>query len=140
MAQSDIPLLSMLQSRFGYLSQQQRGIAVNVANSDTPGFVPTDLKAFSYSLKGVAAPGGKLPMAPVSSQAGFLQGKAQTAAKAWQAQAAPDSEARLDGNQVVLEEQMMKMGKVRGDYDAAINFYEKAIGLIQLSLKAPGKP
>jgi len=141
MAQGDIPLLAMLQSRFGYLNQQQRGIAVNVANSDTPGFVPSDLKAFSYTARGNAiAPGGALPMAPVSTQAGFLQAPTSTAAKTWQSEAAPDSEARLDGNQVVLEEQMMKMSKARGDYDAAINFYEKAVGLLQLAIKAPGKP
>ena len=54
MALDDIPLMSMLKSRFGYLSQQQRGIAVNVANSDTPGFVPKDLTAFHYSVPGKA--------------------------------------------------------------------------------------
>lgn len=141
MALDDIPLMSMLKSRFGYLSQQQRGIAVNVANSDTPGFVPKDLTAFHYSVPGKAiVPGGALALAPVQTNAAHLPGRAQANGQTWQAQSAPDSEARLDGNQVVLEEQMMKMGKARGEYEAAITFYEKSLSLIQLALKAPGKP
>jgi flagellar basal-body rod protein FlgB len=141
MASDDIALLSMLKSRLGYLTQQQRGIAVNVANSDTPAFVPKDLKAFGYTAPGNGiAPGGALPMAPVQGNPAFLQGRSNTANKVWQAQLAPDSEARLDGNQVVLEEQMIKMSQARGQYAAAINFYEKSISLLQLALKAPGKP
>ena len=137
----DIPLFAMLKSRLGYLNQQQRGIAVNVANSDTPGFVPSDLKAFSYSAPGkTIIPGGTLSLAPVQTSAAHLAGKAATTGQVWQAQSAPDSEARLDGNQVVLEEQMMKMGKTRGEYEAAITFYEKSLSLLQLALKAPGKP
>jgi flagellar basal-body rod protein FlgB len=141
MALDDIPLMSMLKSRFGYLSQQQRGIAVNVANSDTPDYVPTDLKPFSYSLGTPSiTPGGTMALAPVRTNAAHLPGDAAATGQTWKAQPTPDSEARLDGNQVVLEEQMMKMSKARGDYEAAINFYEKSLSLIQLALKAPGKP
>jgi len=138
---SDIPLFSMLKSRLGYLNQQQRGIAVNVANSDTPGFIPSELKPFSYAAPSAKIiPGGTLALAPVQTTAAHLSGHASASGQVWKSQSAPDSEARLDGNQVVLEEQMMKMSQARSDYDAAINFYEKSINLIQLALKAPGKP
>jgi flagellar basal-body rod protein FlgB len=141
MALDDIPLMSMLKSRFGYLGQQQRGIAVNVANSDTPGFVPKDLKAFSYTAPGKSiVPAGTLALAPIRTNAAHLSGKSDANGQVWQSQTVPDSEARLDGNQVVLEEQMMKMSKARGDYEAAITFYQKSLSLIQLALKAPGKP
>jgi flagellar basal-body rod protein FlgB len=141
MALDDIPLMSMLKSRFGYLSQQQQGVAVNVANSDTPGFVPTGLKPFSYSIGAPSiAPGGALALSPVQTNAAHLPGRAPAAGQTWRSEASPDSEARLDGNQVVLEEQMMKMAQARGDYEAAISFYQKSLSLIQLALKAPGKP
>ena len=48
---------------------------------------------------------------------------------------APESETTLDGNQVVLEDQMMKMTEARMDYDAAIGFYQKS-----LSHAAHGRP
>ena len=50
----------------------------------------------------------------------------------------PDSEATLNGNQVVLEDQMMKMNESRMDYDAAVGFYQKSLGLIQLAIRKPG--
>jgi flagellar basal-body rod protein FlgB len=142
MAIDDIPLLSMLKSRLGYLSQQQRAIAVNVANSDSPGYTPSELKPFSYSVRSAAgATGGVLPLAPVQSGGLSLAGQAvSTSGQTWTTQPAPDSEARMDGNRVVLEEQMMKMSQARGDYETAINIYQKSLSLIQLALKAPGKP
>jgi flagellar basal-body rod protein FlgB len=51
---------------------------------------------------------------------------------------APDSETTLDGNQVVLEEQMLKMSESRSDYDAAIGFYQKSLGLLHLAIRKPG--
>ena len=46
MKSDDVPLLSMLKDRLSYLNQRQKLIAQNVANSDTPGFRPLDLKPF----------------------------------------------------------------------------------------------
>jgi flagellar basal-body rod protein FlgB len=81
-----------------------------------------------------------MALAPTQTNAAHLPGRLAAAGQAWKTQPTPDSEARLDGNQVVLEEQMMKMAKARGDYEAAITFYQKSLSLIQLALKAPGKP
>ena len=46
--------------------------------------------------------------------------------------------ARLDGNQVVLEEQMMKMSDAREGYDAAITLYQNAMTLLRTAAKRPG--
>jgi flagellar basal-body rod protein FlgB len=40
---------------------------------------------------------------------------------------------------VVLEEQMMKMNESRADYEAAITFYQKAMGLIRMAARPPGR-
>jgi flagellar basal-body rod protein FlgB len=142
----DIPLFSMLKGRLGYLDQQQRLIAENVANSDTPGFTPQDLKPFAEQVK--ASAGASLALAPVRTTPAHLSGHAGGAgggagvsvASSWKAQATPDSETRMDGNQVVLEEEMMKMTQARMNYDTALGFYQKSLALIQLALHAPGKP
>ena len=47
MALDDIPLFSMLKGRLSYLNQRQQVISQNVANSDTPGYTPNDLKPFT---------------------------------------------------------------------------------------------
>jgi flagellar basal-body rod protein FlgB len=51
---------------------------------------------------------------------------------------APDSETTLDGNSVVLEEEMVKMGQARMDYDTAVGFYEQSMTMLQTAAKRPG--
>jgi flagellar basal-body rod protein FlgB len=136
----DIPLFSMLKGRLSYLNQRQQVIAQNVANSDTPGYTPHDLKPFTVPSGSGA--GGTLALAPVQTNAAHLSGTASPTAPgaAWKPEATPDSETRLDGNQVVLEEEMMKMTDARLNYDTALGMYQKSLSLIQMALKAPGKP
>ena len=50
----------------------------------------------------------------------------------------PDSETTLNGNAVVLEEEMIKMAESRMNYDAAISFYQKSMGMLRLATKRPG--
>jgi flagellar basal-body rod protein FlgB len=141
---ASIPLFSMLRSRIGYLNQRQELIAQNVANASTPGFTPRDMKPFTVRQ----GPGASLALAPASqgesaggqSSAGMIalpsSGGGQTGVGSI---AAPDDESRLDGNQVVLEEQMMKMSETRTQYEAAVGIYVKAMNLLQMAAKQPGK-
>jgi flagellar basal-body rod protein FlgB len=141
MTLDDIPLFSALRSRLGYLSQRESLISQNVANSDTPGYRPNDLAPFT--IKDGGGLGAPLAMARTSAAdlagQGGVQGRAN-GSQSWRPKATPDSETRLDGNQVVLEEEMMKLTDSRMNYNAAIGFYEKSLSLIRLAIKAPGKP
>jgi flagellar basal-body rod protein FlgB len=133
MTLDDIPVFALLKNRLGYLADRQQVIAQNVANSDTPGYTPMDLKPFTVPGGGGLAPIGvamtsPMHMTPPSSVA--------TSAKAV---ASPDSETTLNGNSVVLEEEMMKMTQARSDYDAAVTLYQKSLDIIQLAIKRPGQ-
>lgn len=136
----DIPLFSMLRGRLGYLSQREKLIAENVANADTPGFSPKDLKPFSFAAQMQAAgTAGMMKM----SQPGHMQpksagGSGVRGAPAFKSVKANDSETTLDGNSVVLEEEMMKMSEARMNYDAAIGFYQKSLNMLRLAAKRPG--
>src|SRR3954464_3663719 len=108
----DIPLLAMLKGRLGYLSDRQRVIAENVANSDTPGYKSRDLKAFSFQAHVQAASGatpaaGAVAAAPAGvmavTQPGHMQPKG--APMGVKPVKALDSEVTLDGNGVVLEDE-----------------------------------
>ena len=52
---NEIPLFAMLKGRFTHLGERQRLISQNVANSDTPGYTPNDLKAYSFDAQVRAA-------------------------------------------------------------------------------------
>ena len=132
----DIPFFGLLKGRLGYLGQRQRLISQNVANADTPGYVARDLKPFSFdgAMKAAAGPQG---LGPAATNPMHLPGTARPPS-VWRAGAAPDSETTLDGNSVVLEEQMMKMGEARMGYDAAVGFYQKSLGFIRTAARRPG--
>ena len=139
---AEIPLFSMLRDRMGYLSERQKVIAENVANADTAKFVPNDLKPFSFDARmqmtQMAKAGGGATMA--STQAGHMAPKNERRGLGAQFKTtkSPDSETTLNGNAVVLEDEMIKMSESRMSYDAAISFYQKSMGLLRMAARKPG--
>jgi flagellar basal-body rod protein FlgB len=137
---NDIPLFSMLKSRLGYISQRERLIAQNVANADTAGYTPQDLKPFTLPKAGGAGAASAIRLERTrSSHLGGSGLAAGAGAASWKAVSTPDSEATLNGNKVVLEDQMSKMTEARMDYEAVIGFYQKSLDLLRLAARAPGK-
>lgn len=138
---SQIPLFAMLRQRLGYLGQRERVIAENVANADTPGYAPRDLKAFTFSATLQSQAG--LMMQPAQTSAGHmgaggLRGSSSATGK-YKPVKGVDSETTLDGNSVVLEDQMIKMSEARMQYDAAIGFYQKSMALLRMASRPPGR-
>ncbi|MGZ3368810.1 MAG: flagellar basal body protein [Caulobacteraceae bacterium] len=139
-----IPLFSLLQNKLGYLSERQKMIAQNVANASTPGFTPTDLRPFDRQPGVDLKAGASMLTEPAKTSAGVSLGDPVTShrqgrgSKKYAGMATPDSETTLNGNQVVLEEQMLKMSESRSDYDAAIGFYQKSLGLLHMAIRKPG--
>jgi flagellar basal-body rod protein FlgB len=133
---SGIPLLSMLKSKMHYVSQRQTLLAQNVANADTPGYAPKDLKPFSFDDAIQRTQGGGALQVARTNAAHLSLGS--TGSGEFDAQSAPDSEVRLDGNHVVLEDQMMKLTQAKMDYDAAVGFYQQSLQLLQTAIKKPG--
>jgi len=136
---ADIPLFSMLRSRLGYLNQRQQVIAENIANSDTPLYTPRDLKGFSFQASVQANLGMAAAGSPAVTQPGHMQGTVSKPNTPFKPQRRKDSETTLDGNSVVLEEETIKMADARMNYDAAIGFYQKSLGLLRMASRAPGK-
>jgi flagellar basal-body rod protein FlgB len=135
---ADLPLLGQIRGRLTWLDERQRLIAQNVANSDTPGYVGRDLKAptdFAAALR----EGGPLQMAQTRAGHMPVGGPNGAPVARFTSQAAPDSETTLDGNAVVVEEQMLKMAESRMAYDAAIGLYQKSMAMLRLAAKPPGR-
>ncbi len=133
-----ISLLDALQTRMGYLSGRQKLVAENVANASTPGYKPKDLAAqdFTALVQGASPGEAALGMATTNSMHMQIQTSKAGGAKTV---TSPDSETTMDGNSVVLEEQMLKMAESRMQFDAAVGFYEKSMSMMRLAMKSPGK-
>ena len=135
---ADLPVFAMLKSRMMMLGERQKVVAENVANATTPGFVPSDVDrdAFSRTLeraaKGRAA--GAVQMA--ATRPGHMSAPA-AAAPGVNVLRAPDSETTLDGNSVVVEEQMMKIAETRMDFETMVGLYQKSLGLLKMAARSP---
>jgi flagellar basal-body rod protein FlgB len=130
----DIPLFNMLKSKMSYVNARQQAIAQNVANADTPGFTPQDLKPFSFTAMADAA-----TVQMTVNQPGQIGTAGAIKTAALKPVDMPDTEARIDGNQVVLEDQMNKLIQARIDYETAVDFYQQSMSMITTAARAPGK-
>ncbi|MEY3293525.1 MAG: flagellar basal body rod protein FlgB [Brevundimonas sp.] len=131
---TDLPLLSQIKGRLTWLDERQRVIAQNVANSDTPGYVSRDLQQPTDFARALANGGG---LRMVRTSAMHIAPPGPTAR--FESRNAPDSETTLDGNSVVVEEQMLKMAESRMAYDAAIGFYQKSMQMLRMAARPPGR-
>ncbi len=135
-----IPLFSALLERMNWLAARQRVLSENIANADTPGYQPRDLKPLNFksflheSEPSAPTPAGPLAMAvtapndivPASAQGGFaLQ------------QPNPDAETSPTGNGVVVENQMMKLAETQIDYAAASKLYTAQVKMINTAIGTP---
>jgi flagellar basal-body rod protein FlgB len=137
MANQDIGFLNALQSRMGWLSDRQKVVAQNVANASTPGFKPRDLMGqdFGKLMSGQDDANG---VGMTMTNAMHLPSPDGGATRAKEI-VSLDSETTMDGNSVVLEEQMLKMAESRMQFQAAVSFYEKSMSMLRMAAKAPGK-
>ena len=131
----NIPLFDAIRGRLGWLEERQRVIAQNVANADTPGFAARDLRApddFAHAMMQQSQGVGMM-----RTSTAHMAVQPQRAVN-YASMTAPDSETTLDGNSVVVEEQMLRMAESRMAHDAAIGFYQKSLNMLRMAARKPG--
>jgi flagellar basal-body rod protein FlgB len=130
MSLTDLPMFRAIKSKMQWHQARQGVLAENVANADMPGYRARELKPFKVDedLK-LAQPG----LETTRTQAGHLSGAMR--ASSGNAEISPSTfETTPDGNNVVLEEQMMKVTQNQMDFQAAASLYSRSIGLIKTAI------
>lgn len=122
-----IPIFRLMNQRMSWLTRRQEVLSHNIANANTPGFVPRELKTqdFRQIMQEKKVPvhlqttsGNHI--APVRSKSSFGDAMERNT-----------YEAGLDGNAVSLEEQLMKVAENQVNYRMVTNLYRKQIGMIR---------
>lgn len=136
---SDMPsIFSAIQLRMQNLSQRQQVIAQNLANSETPGYKSRDVAEpnFGDLLQGA---GGISVARPRVELTGSMQrlGAVQPVGSGTILDK-DVSETKPDGNNVTLEDQLLRMGKVQADFSAMTNIYRKQMLLMKTALGKGG--
>jgi flagellar basal-body rod protein FlgB len=124
-----LTLVSLAKGRMDWVAKRQEVLAENIANANTPKFVPSDLMPWDFrdvlnqtvpsvSVKATdprhVVPVMKDPTKVLSSKKAF--------------------ESSADGNAVIIEEQMAKMGEAKTGYDMAAGLFEKQFKLLRTAL------
>jgi flagellar basal-body rod protein FlgB len=139
MSSSLPPLFDGIGRAMKAMSEHQRVIAENIANSETPGFKARTLEnpAFSVLVEGHFGASGpphvSRPRVELSSAMAGLGAKAPQAGSRIVLDS-NTSETKPDGNNVTLEDQLLALGKVQSDFAAATNLYRKQIGLLKSAI------
>ena len=126
----DLPLFQALKSKMQWHQTRQSVLAENIANANTPGYVSRDVKSYSFQdhigLQNTAVSTTVTKVGHIAgSVSGILPAKVEKL----------DSfEITPDGNNVNLEEQMMKITQNQMDFQAATSLYTKGLGLIRTAL------
>lgn len=143
MRPDDVNVLAVLKQALGYHSERQRVIADNVANANTPGYVPRDVSRsdFERAVEEVRGGGSPSRLAPSPVQvsathAGHIAGTPADT-RSFRTERAPDSETTINGNAVVLEEQMVSANENRMRFETALGLYNKSLSLIRMAVRPP---
>lgn len=120
---SKIAVLRQASAQMEYQSHRQALVTENIANADTPGFRPRDLKPFDEQVRTA-----RIDLAVSSDR--HLKGRAGGGLADMQAKS---YEVAPNGNGVVIEEQMLKMAAIQGTHQMASQIYRKGVELLRAS-------
>lgn len=128
-------LFDRMKARMDWLDQRQRVLAQNIANADTPGYRPNDLKPFRPET--LAEQGSFAVKMLQTDPAHQLGGKAHLS-QGGEVKMRRTFEVAPAGNAVDLEEQMAKIGETTIAHSTTTALYRKYLGLMKTALNAKG--
>lgn len=151
---SDLPTFAGLRERMRFLQSRQKLLSQNVANADTPGYKPKDMRQLGVDpasrgadqTRAMSATGGATSGSMMGSSGGVMQQAAYGMAMTSPRHIASSSErgnstgrgasyeTRPSGNAVDLENEMMKVSQNQIDFQTAANLYQRGLNTMKIAL------
>ena len=128
----NLTVFNMANKNMQYLAARQQVIAENIANASTPGYLARDIQkpSFEEEMSSAAEAGLKLNL----TNPKHLQGVPNKNRGSYLVYTPQPSEAlTIDGNGVVLEQQMNEASKISSEYKRMITIFNKYRSLMQIS-------
>lgn len=131
---STIAPLGSIKQRLDWLGQRQQVLASNIANADTPGYLPRDLRPLGFrDLVRREAP---VRLAATDSR--HLAGSGPRPTQFADRPEREMVEVAPAGNAVDLEEQMAKVNETAVSHKLTTQLYRKYLGLMRMAASARG--
>ncbi len=115
-----IDVFALAEKRLAWVGQRQNVLAQNIANANTPGYAARDVKSFKDVLAASAQ----------REAGGFTLAASAAAGRPDRANAA----ISLDGNAVVLDEQLEKIAETDAAHQLAMGLYKKYSSMFKTAL------
>lgn len=133
----DLSLFAMAQRQIDYLAKRQSVLSENVANANSPGYQVKDLAPISFKDL-MAAPKPSLQVAVTNPMHISPEMGSASLPQFKEVKVQRPEESKPDGNQVLIEDQMQKIGQIKGDYELAVNLMMKNIAMFKTALDKNG--
>ena len=131
---NNLKLFQMAMTKMDWASQRQKVLAQNVANADTPDYKEKDLKRVDYKKMVQETAPVRVAQTNPAHLPGTIPAQQRFRAKADQR----TFEESPDGNKVVVEEQMQKVGDTRGEYTTAVALIEAQMKMFKTAIDKGG--
>ena len=133
---NNLKFFKMAMTRMDWAAQRQKVLSQNIANADSPGYRPKDLKQINFKdvLRGTAA----APVTVARTNPTHLQGTIPEQEHFRARGQHKTFEESPDGNQVVVEEQMQKVGDTRSEYNTAVTLMTAHMKMLSIAIKGNG--
>ena len=135
---TDLPVFGLVRRRMDWLNQRQTVLSQNIANADTPKYKSHDLKKFDFkevirehkiSTKRFAMSATNASHITPGSSSSRAQGPFKEDGRSRPYETAPD------GNQIVLEEQMVKMNETQINHNMMTELYRKQLRMFRTIMR-----
>lgn len=130
-----IALFEAIGAKMDYLGQRQRVISQNIANADTPNYTPEDLAEvdFGVLVRSIDGKTGKM-LAPMQTNANHINKFAMVDGNGKEIRDRDTYERSPAGNEVIVEEQLLKSNQTVMEYTLMTNLYRKQTGLFRIAM------
>jgi flagellar basal-body rod protein FlgB len=125
----DLTVLNMAWRKLGWLAKRQQVLSQNIANADTPGYVPEDLKKINF--QSVLNQTGAPAVEPVADNPRHIVPRLTDPNQVMTAQHYQTSPS---GNGVSLDDQMEKVGATKDDYEQVTTLFQKQIAMLKTAI------
>jgi flagellar basal-body rod protein FlgB len=136
MAITGFPMLDALKTKMKWHQTRQGILAENVANADTPGYMPRELAKPDFSKMLAKPVDGEFSTA--TTHTAHIKGASPYGSGQLATDQKVDWEITPEGNAVVLEDQMTKIAENQLEYQMASQVYSRSLGMIKTALGRGG--
>lgn len=129
---NNLALFKMARDKMDFVAQRQKVVAENIANADTPGYRTKDLREPDFKKMAIDAM-DNTPK-PAVTHPGHIQASLPDLGPYREVSERKTYETSIDGNKVVLEEQIEKASRNRSQYTLALTLFRKNMEMLRGAL------